>query len=83
MLISTDYVFDGISGAPYEPDDRIRPLSIMIVRPLRGTYAALPYRAPLNNFRARSAYALVSRWSFRTSTFSGSEPHPPSLDSKS
>lgn len=44
ITYSTDYVFDGNKGAPYEEDDECNPLQIYGISKLAGEYAALsPY----------------------------------------
>lgn len=41
ITYSTDYVFDGEKGAPYEEDDKPNPLQIYGISKLAGEYAAL------------------------------------------
>lgn len=43
VTYSTDYVFDGLKGSPYEEDDKPNPLQIYGLSKLAGEYIALNY----------------------------------------
>lgn len=57
--ISTDYVFDGSKGAPYQEDDATAPLSIYAISKLAGEQALAAYGEDWSVVRSCGLYGLT------------------------